>query len=658
MRLPFRKKDKKRDGPSSPVPAEFRSIAALDSLRSPPSQLSARILAQLPDEVLQRIFISVCPQALDKSYESCEESANDEGCMLCDVRDLSHCTQVNKKWRRVALQVLYHSVRIDPVHYCRMEAFLAEQRKKKSRFNKNGIPEDPALARLKLLRRTIRENPTKIGSLVQFLKTPYMIRESCHIELAQVIAKLPMLQYVDLPEGMFRDDPAYTTLRLEVQARCPFIKKATYASGAERSFATLVSGHIWPGLEVLELTSLKIDPLILRAVLSCLRQLRALKVSETYSLSDDVLVADESLPPLPALEELILKDTPSLTSAGLVDYLSRNETSQALKVLTLKDTGIQPWKLQEVLAVAPSLKTLAIQSRVSEQFPSNEPIQSLTHKGLRTLRYEITGTPSAGPFATQGYYSYLSNSVLAGSLPRLRRLYVLDEQFPEQLQNLPPPMASFAGGRARTLSNSSAHIIPSVHVSPPDISLSSPTHQGLGNLSSPTHQDFGGVLSPTRKNFGNVLPSRQNFGNMASPVRQNFSNAVSPNRFSSNSLFAQAAGGFPPTQTLEIFSKSDEFGQWNFARVDSFTGAAAGPPRRPTSSYGLDADVTGQGWDRGEARRSIMIGNGMSGFSPAPRDDGGEGFTFGPVPVPGGANPSTPRNSTGDVKRARGMRSI
>lgn len=107
MRLPFRKKDKKRDGPSSPVPAEFRSIAALDSLRSPPSQLSARILAQLPDEVLQRIFISVCPQALDKSYESCEESANDEGCMLCDVRDLSHCTQVNKKWRRVALQVLY-----------------------------------------------------------------------------------------------------------------------------------------------------------------------------------------------------------------------------------------------------------------------------------------------------------------------------------------------------------------------------------------------------------------------------------------------------------------------------------------------------------------------------------------------------------------------
>ncbi|KAG8413642.1 hypothetical protein J3458_012711 [Metarhizium acridum] len=658
MRLPFRKKDKKRDGPTSPVPAEFRSIAAVDSLRFPPSQLSARILAQLPDTVLHRIFASVCPLALDKSYETCEESANDEGCMLCDVRDLSHCTQINKKWRKVALQVLYHSVRIDPVHYCRMEAFLAEQRKKKSRFNKNGIPEDPALARLKLLRRTVRENPTKIGSLVQFLKTPYMIRESCHVELAQMIAKLPMLQYVDLPEGMFCDDPAYTTLRLEVQAKCPFIKKATYASGAERSFVTLVSGQIWPDLEVLELTGLKIDPHILRAVLSCLPELRALKVSETYSLSDDVLVADENLPPLPALEELILKDTPSLTSAGLVDYLSLKETSQALKVLTLKDTGIQPWKLQEVLAVAPSLKTLAIQSKVSEQFPPNEPVQPLMHRGLRTLRYEITGTPSAGPFATQGYYSYLSNCVLAGSLPGLRRLYVLDEQFPEQLQYLPPPMAGFAGGRVRTLSNSSAPMIPSVRVSPPEfpIPLSPPARQGLDSPSSPTDQSFGSVLPPTRKNV--LSPTRQNFGNMASPVRHNFSNAVSPNRFSSHSLFAEAAGSSPPTQTLEIFTKSDEFGQWNFARVDSFTRAASGSPRRPTSSYGLGADLTGQGWDRGEARRSIMIGNGMSGFSPVPGDDGDGGFTFGPVPVPGGANPSTPRSSAGDVRRIRGMASM
>ncbi|KHO01528.1 F-box domain protein [Metarhizium album ARSEF 1941] len=647
MRLPFRKKDKKRDGPTSPVPAEFHSVAALNSLCSPPSQLSARILARLPREVMVRIFTAVCPQALDETYETCEESAKDEGCMLCDVRDLSHCTQVNRPWRRVALGILYHSVRIDPVHYCRMEAFLAEQRKKKSRFNKNGIPEDPALARLKLLRRTVRDDPTGIGRVVEFLKTPYMIRESCHVELAQTIAVLPRLKYVDLPEGMFCDDPAYTTLRLEVQARCPGIRKTTYANGAEHSFAALVSGQIWQELEVLELTGLKIEPQLLRAALSCLSKLRALKVSETYSLSDEVLAADEDLPILPALEELILKDTPSLTSAGLMDYLSTNETQQALKVLTLKDTGIQPWRLQEVLDMGPSLKTLAIQSKVSQQFPSNEPIQLLAHKGLRTLRYEISGASSAGPFATQGYYSYLSNSVLAGNLPRLRRVYVLDEQFPQQLQNLPPPMANFAGGRVRTSSNPPKRTIPSVRVSPPDSSspLTSPTRQGFGSLSSPARPRFGNVSSPTRKDFSN----------MASPVRQNFSSAASQKRLSSNNPFAQAAGGLPPTQTLEIFTKSNELGQWNFSRVDSFTGAAAGPPRRPTSSYGLDADVAGQDWDRGEARRSIMIRNGANGFSPMAADGEDGGVTFGPVPIPGGADPLTPRSSAGDVRRSRGM---
>lgn len=506
-----------------------------------------------------------------------------------------------------------------------MEAFLAERRKKTSRFDRNGIPEDPALARLRLLRRTVRDDPTRIGKMVQFLKTPYMIRESCHVELAQTIAVLPNLKYVDLPEGMFSDEPTYTTLRLEVQARCPNIRKTTYVRGSEHSFSTLASGHIWPHLEVLELSNLKIDPKIMRAVLSSLPNLRALKVSETYSLSDEVLIADENLPPLPALEELVLKDTPSLTSAGLVDYLSFYETQKSLKVLTLKDTGIQPWRLQDVLSMAPSLKTLAIQSKISEPFPTGEPLQPLTHKRLRTLRYEISASSSAGPFTTQGYHSYLANSVLSGGLPRLRRLYVLDEQFPNQLQNLPPPNATFASGRVRSSSNSSAHKPPSLRVSPP----------GSSPVSSPTRQYFGSVASPTR---------------------QNFSQAPNPNRFSSNNPFAQGPGGLPPTQTLEVFTKSDEFGKWNFARVDSFTGAGAAPPRRPTSSYGLAADVAGQGWDRGEARRSIMIGNGTGGFLPVPGDEtNAGGFTLGPVPVPGYSDVLRPGSRGGDVRRSRGM---
>ncbi|QUC18501.1 uncharacterized protein UV8b_02742 [Ustilaginoidea virens] len=621
MRLPFRKKRQEREGLASPVFDEFRAVGGygLKPLLFPPSRFSAQLLASLPPRVLERIFVFVCPHAVDDSYETCEKSANEKGCMLCDLRDLSRCVQVNRAWRATAIKILYHSVRIDPVHYCQLEAFLAERRKRTSRFDRNGTPEDPALARLRLLRRTVRDDPTRIGKTVRFLKTPYMIRESCHVELAQTIAVLPNLKYVDLPEGMFSDEPSYTTLRLEVQARCSNIRKTTYAGGSERSFASLMSGQIWPCLEVLELKRLNVDPKVLRGVLTCLGNLRALKVAETYSLSDEVLLADESLPPLPALEELVLKDTPSLTSAGLIDYLSFYETQNALKVLTLKDTGIQPWKLQDVLAMAPSLKTLVMQSEISDSFPTGEAIPPLKHTGLTTLRFEISSTSAAGPFATQAYHAYLANSILTGNLPRLRRLYVLDEQFPDQLRNLPPPTPTFAGGRVRTgySASASAYDPPSPRVTAPG----------------------SGLLSPT------------------SPTRQHMPSLLNPHRLSSNNPFANMKSGaglwpvLPPTQTLEVFTKDDEHGKWNFAQVDSLTDPATAPSHRWSSSYGLAADVTGQGWDRGEARRSIMIGDGTGAFLPLDGAEDGprrsEVFALGPVPVRGGMKP---RSSSRDGK--------
>lgn len=108
MRLPFRKKDKKRDGRTSPIPNELRPTGGfgLDANASPPSRSSAQLLAALPPNVLARIFTFVCPHALDESYETCEESANEKGCMLCDLRDLSRCVQVNRAWRGTAIKIL------------------------------------------------------------------------------------------------------------------------------------------------------------------------------------------------------------------------------------------------------------------------------------------------------------------------------------------------------------------------------------------------------------------------------------------------------------------------------------------------------------------------------------------------------------------------
>ncbi|KAI1452004.1 hypothetical protein F4805DRAFT_471201 [Annulohypoxylon moriforme] len=548
---------------------------------------------ELPPPILERVFSFVCPHCCDESYETCEQSALENACMLCDLRDLSHAGQVCKRWRKAAVKLMYHSIRIDSVHYCEREIDLSERRKRRSRFDRNGLPEDTASARLHLLCRTLREDPTRLGSLVQYFKTPYMLRESSTSTLARTIAVLPNLRYVDLPEGLFSDDPAYHTLKLEVQARCPDLRKMTYIGGSERSLEALSRGNVWLNLEVLELSRISMDPAMLRHVLAMLRHLRALKVSDCRILDDDIFKYNDTLAAFPALEEMILIDTPRLTSDGLVAYLSRDETQRQLKVLSLSNTGVQASTLHDVLAHAPNLTALSIIDQVDSPFPSHSgPLPPLTNWSLQTLRFEITASPATTSYAsiTSGYYNYLASSLFAGGLPRLSAVYVRDQDFPDALLGLPPPMPGFAGGQQRPSSSSSAGMF------------------GMGN----------GSLSPV--NTGH-------FGNM-------------PPRFSSNNPFAAALGpsrGLSLNQTLEVFTKGEDDVDWGSIRMDPFDayGGVAGSGSRgrsgstssgrPLSSYGL-ADI-GSGWQAGGgARKSIIVqGTGAGSFLAVPGGAGGHG---------------------------------
>lgn len=75
--------------------------------RTPPSvPVSKELLNALPNAILERIFAFVCPHTQDDTYESCEQSAVEDSCMLCDLRDLSHCAQASRRWRRVAYTVM------------------------------------------------------------------------------------------------------------------------------------------------------------------------------------------------------------------------------------------------------------------------------------------------------------------------------------------------------------------------------------------------------------------------------------------------------------------------------------------------------------------------------------------------------------------------
>lgn len=514
----------------------------------------------------------------------------------------------------------YHSIRIDSVHYCEREALLSDKRKRRTFFDRNGEPEDTAQARLKLLCRTLREDPARLGPIVEYFKTPYMLREASQADLARTIAVLPNLRYVDLPEGLYTDEAPYITLRLEIQARCHNLRKMTYMTGSEKSLEALAGGRIWRNLEVLDLVKINMDPIVILHALAMLGNLRALKITGSSVFTDEILAhGNEMLPSFPPLEELILNKVPGITATGLKIYLSRRDTQNALKVLTLTSTGVKPWTLQEVLANATSLKSLSINETVSAALPTaagTNQIPPLNSASLQTLHYEIVPKPSSSPYkgVVTSYYNYLSGSLLMGGLPNLRALYVRDANFPDTLLGLPPPAPTFAdSGFARPASSGSSSAF-----------SSQVSYNNLGPALSPV-----GFLSPNNSpGFQRPPPQTQNQNTnpfqsppQSPPSTKPWTQGHNP-RFSSNNPFAAFAGPGGPSglpQTLEVFTKGDDELDWSFVKVEP--GHAATSRRtnaaRPVSSYGLDN--TTLGWNSGAgARKSVFMGNGVGGFLAVP----------------------------------------
>lgn len=277
--------------------------------------------------------------------------------------------------------------------------------------------------RLRLLCRTLRENETGLSQKLLFLKTPYMTRETSKADLARIAAVSPYLRYLDLPEGVFTDDPSCMALKQELQARCLDLRKMTYSGGAERSLELLARG-VWRNLEILELSRLNMDPTILRTALASLPNLRALKVSDMKAFDDQLFQHNDYLPPWPALDELVFSNVPNLTAEGLVSYLYRPDTQGTLTKLSLTATGVHPSTLQHIIAYAPCLAFLSIIEAVTTSFPAGVP--PLTSGSLQTFHYEITSDASNGTYSntTASYYAYLTSSLISNGLPGLRKLYV------------------------------------------------------------------------------------------------------------------------------------------------------------------------------------------------------------------------------------------
>ncbi|EFR01289.1 hypothetical protein MGYG_04294 [Nannizzia gypsea CBS 118893] len=485
----------------------------------------------LPPNVMSNIFYQVCPHVLDTSLTSSEESMTEDGCMLCDMRDLAHAALVCTHWYGIAQNLLYQHIRIDAVHYCELEIELAAKRKKNSFLNHNAEPLDAPRTRLLLLMRTVRDSRA-LGSMVKSLRMPYMTREASKSELARTISVLPNLRYVDLPAGFFSDDASSHTLKQELLARCPDIRRMKFAKGSESSFSRLPKVKGWPNLEVLELSGLNMETNLLRTLLGYFERLTELRFEDMPWLEDTVFKSVPTLPPLPALQRLTLTDTPKITSRGLSWYLNSNpQTRHALRHLSMVNTGVEPQRLHEVLAQAPLLSSLSMQQEVTHEFPPDY-VPPLTSNSLRLLHYEITseysGTASFGAQAlSTSYYTYLMSSLLTGSLPNLTDLYVRDANFPETLMLAPPP-----------------------------------------------------------------------------PV------------FGDSSRQSQANVGL--NQALAVYSKGMDELEWNFTTYQPF--AEAGRRMSSTRPVSLHGAQLSPAWG-GEARRSVLVGNGFGGFLAVPAEE-------------------------------------
>jgi hypothetical protein len=437
--------DSRLAGPRFPEANTNRPMTAPSSPRgyAPGLLLRPSAAARFPEKVLARIFSFVCPHASDETLDCAEDTTTEAGCMLCDMRDLARCGAVSRSWHATAVKLQYTSIRLDSVHYCGREEELENRRNKRgSIFKKEEGPLEVPELRMRLLYRTLQENE-RIAFMVRFFKMPYMTRETCKADIARLVSLMPELRYCDLPEGVYSDEQSCASLKAILYTRCPDIRKMTWSAGSERSFVDLWMESPWRDLEVMILSSLKVENSDLVRVLNSLPNLQDVTLKALPWVSDAIF--DPTPNPLgifPALARLSLEDLSGISLEGLKMYLSRLMTAAGLIGLSLLNVDIPPTLLPELLSSCPSLESLSYRTTVARTLASD--LSYLSSRTLKELRYEITDDPSSRSLAKPSptYYSHLRDSLLSSSLPSLSDLYVREADFAEHL-----------AGQASTLSH-------------------------------------------------------------------------------------------------------------------------------------------------------------------------------------------------------------
>ncbi|KAF8460631.1 hypothetical protein BDZ91DRAFT_619968, partial [Kalaharituber pfeilii] len=385
---------------------------------------------QLPAVILTTIFTYICPHGSDAGYLCSEDSLAGNGCPLCNTRDLAQVSKVCRKWRQAALKQLYQNVRLEQVHYCELEEELWRRRNRRSFFsNGNTDSNEPVKTRMRLLYRTAQENE-EIANMILYVKAPFWVREGCKQELTLLVSLLPNLRYVDLPQAVYVADhscPLLSTLK----SRSSQLRLMGWKGGSETSFMHAAADQPWKMLEIISLSSMKIDDTQLQTVLCTLPHLQSIKLEDMTYLTDALFDADETSMGFPQVKSLTIEECPNLTMKGIKQYLTIQSFSPILAELTLTNTGIIPDHLNSILSIAPVLKKLSITAAVSKPCPPVSQLRHISSTSLRELTYDISNDDSSKGLTAgaPSYYTYLADSLCSGTLPSLRKMSVNEARF-------------------------------------------------------------------------------------------------------------------------------------------------------------------------------------------------------------------------------------
>jgi hypothetical protein len=515
----------------------------------------------------------------------------------------------------------FRSVRFDQMHYCELEEILRAQRSKKggrkARRNDDddyvyNAEADPALERLRLFSSAIRGSAF-LGSLIQFVKLPNLIREGRKMEIAQLVAVCPQLRYIDLPHAFYEGDKSTEVIRSEMWANCPDIREMKFLSGSAPYFEMMAYGNRWGGLEKLIISGIRIDLAMFRDIIASLPILQTLVLVSLPDVNDQIFSTIPGLVPFPQIANLELHELPNVTTEGILKYLIEHRGNERLTSLTLENTGVSIPALHQVLTAANNLLSLTVISDVVKALPL-EPLPPLASATLQTLHYEISNGTSDSmghPDPVGSYHKYLLDSIIEMTLPALRALYVRDPGFPEALLHAGTIRSRNSMAHQRNLSATSARSYGSL--SPP--SPKPPTGE-FNPFAPPPRMDQNGssiasksplLGAPNSNHKRTLTPPSPAFLKEDPYARHSL---VVPQGTSGQRRQGSVTQKRGLRQPLEVFTKSqhDNIGDWLSRPLDPAPPPGASP--RPISHFNAE-------WGA-HARRSVMIQDGEGGFLAVP----------------------------------------